>query len=98
MTSIRVSGLFWLAAISLHAQSSNSSFVASVSTIDRLALVKNSIELSEWHEKSFWAQYNTYLAKMQDVATRTYVSMEDLASVANDTDSAGSVSRARAMF
>ena len=98
MTSIRISGLFWLAAISLQAQSSKNAFVTSVSTIDRLALVKNSIELSEWHEKSFWAQYNTYLAKMQDVSTRTYVSMEALASVANETDSAESVNRAQAMF
>lgn len=83
---------------STFAQSSKHSATASLSSVDRLAIVKNSIELTEWHEKSFWAQYNTYLTKMQDVTANTYGSMEELANVSKSMDSAQSSVRANRML
>lgn len=94
MKSFQVSGLLIVAAFSVVAQPSKSSFVASLSPVDRMTIVRNSIELTEWHEKSFWAQYDTYLTRMQEVTSHTYVSMDKLAEVDRDTDSAELVKRA----
>jgi hypothetical protein len=44
-------------------------------------LVKTSISLSEWHEKSFWAQYNDYLEKIQGVSSLTYKALQKLAQI-----------------
>jgi hypothetical protein len=77
---------------------SQPSYVSSVSTVDRLAVIRNSVELTEWHEKSFWTQYNTYLSKTESVSAHLYLSMIELAALTKESDTAEASSRARRML
>jgi hypothetical protein len=49
--------------VSAWAQPSSGSFETSIAADERMALVKNSIQLSAWHEKPFWKLYDNYNAK-----------------------------------
>jgi hypothetical protein len=82
----------------ISAQPSHRAYVTSVSTVDRLALVKNSIELSEWNEKTFWAQYDDYLSKTQEASAHSYISVQELAAIDRSVDSADARNRANRMF
>ncbi len=53
-----------------------------VSGDDRISVVKGSVKLKEWHEKSFWPIYHNYLQEATGVYSMTYRSLADLA----DTD------------
>lgn len=54
----------------------------SVTGADRIAVVKSSVRLAEWHEKAFWPLYEKYLTDATKVYSETYRSLKDLA----DTD------------
>jgi hypothetical protein len=47
--------------------------------VDRIAVVKNSIDVPVWHEKSFWPLYEKYLSKDQDASALAYRALYDLA-------------------
>jgi hypothetical protein len=98
MKSFPIQILFVCVASIISAQPSHRVYVTSVSTVDRLALVKNSIELSEWHEKAFWAQYNDYLSKTQETSTHAFLAVQELASVDRSMDTADAQSRGERMF
>jgi hypothetical protein len=98
MKSLTLLTIFVFVALCVFAQPSRSAYVSSVSTIDRLALVKNSVELSEWHETSFWAQYNDYLTKTQELATHAFISVQELTTVERQTDTAEARHRVERMF
>ncbi len=51
----------------------------SVSGNDRITVVKGSVRLAEWHERSFWPLYDKYLNDATKVYSMTYRSLEDLA-------------------
>jgi hypothetical protein len=55
--------------------------VASVSGIDRMEVMRNSVQIDEWHEKSFWPMYGRYASKVESVSLQTYRSLNDLASI-----------------
>lgn len=74
-----VIGLLSVVAISAFCQPVKPSFVASVSEVNRMSLVKTNIPLTEWHEQSFWTQYKTYLDKIQGVSLQTYTALHGLA-------------------
>lgn len=59
-------------------QPARSTFETSIAGEDRMALVKNSIHLTAWHEKPFWKLYENYAAK-KDEAPLTYATVDDLA-------------------
>lgn len=59
-------------------QPTRSTFETSVAGEDRMMLVKNSIDLTAWHEKPFWKLYENYAAK-KDEAPLTYATVDDLA-------------------
>lgn len=44
-----------------------------------MTLVKNSMSLTEWHEKSFWTLYEKYSHKIQEVTPQRYRVIDDLA-------------------
>lgn len=98
MKSLTLRTIFVFVAASAMAQPSRQAYVSSVSTVDRLALVKNSIELTEWHEKSFWAQYNDYLSKTQELSTHAFISVQELSAVDRSTDTADVHHRVDRMF
>jgi hypothetical protein len=54
--------LMSVAIVSSWAQPSSGSFETSIAADERMALVKNSIHLSAWHEKPFWKLYDSYNA------------------------------------
>jgi hypothetical protein len=98
MKSFLILILFVFVASIISAQPSHRAYVTSVSTDDRLVLVKNSVELSEWNEKTFWAQYNDYLSNTQDASTHAFLSVQELASVDRSIDSADARNCAHRMF
>jgi hypothetical protein len=67
-----------LVTFSTHGQLTETAFVSTVANDNRMSLVKANIPLSEWHEKSFWAQYNDYRIKMQDVSSLTSLAIQKL--------------------
>ncbi|HEY9488471.1 MAG TPA: hypothetical protein VIQ51_09065 [Chryseosolibacter sp.] len=70
-----------LAASGQHAKNTLS---LTVSGKDRISVVKSSVHLAEWHEKSFWPVYERYLSDASKIYSLTYRSLEDLA----ETDAA----------
>lgn len=56
-------------------------YFASLSGSDRLSIVKNSINVPAWHEKTFWHLYEDYLNEANEVSSLTYRSLTDLALV-----------------
>ena len=59
-------------------QPAEATFASSVSGVDRMSLVKNSIDIPAWHEKSFWPLYEKYLDQDQEVSSMSYRSLHDL--------------------
>jgi hypothetical protein len=98
MKSLTILTIFVFTALSIIAQPSRRAYVSSVSTDDRLTLVKNSVELTEWHEKSFWAQYNEYLSKTQESSTHAFISVQELSAVDRAVDTIEARQRADRMF
>jgi hypothetical protein len=52
--------------------------VASISGVDRLELVKTSIEIPTWHEKTFWPIYEEYMGKGEETASLISRSLTDI--------------------
>lgn len=65
-------------AFSAFSQSPEASVVAFVSNETRIDIVRASIPLSDWHEKSFWEQYGRYQGKMQAVSSLTHQALQRL--------------------
>jgi hypothetical protein len=76
-----------MAAIICFGQHAKNTFVASISGADRISMVKNSIDVPSWHEKSFWPLYEKYLGKAEEMSSLVYRSLDDLAKTdKNNTD------------
>ncbi|MFZ6012773.1 MAG: hypothetical protein ACOYXT_20680 [Bacteroidota bacterium] len=60
-------------------QHTSGTLVASHTAIDRMSIVKTSIDIPSWHEKSFWSLYDKYSTRMGEVSMQTYRSLDDLA-------------------
>jgi hypothetical protein len=50
-----------------------------VSGKDRISVVRSSVRLAEWHEKSFWPLYEEYLGDATKLYSHTYRTLSDLA-------------------
>lgn len=68
-----------MAVSTLFAQHAKNTLALTVSGNDRISVVKSSVHLAEWHEKSFWPLYETYLQEATEVYSETYRSLQDLA-------------------
>lgn len=71
--------LYCLLALAGYGQHAKNTLALSVSGNDRISVVKNSVRLAEWHEKSFWPLYENYLNEAVKVYSLTYRSLQDLA-------------------
>lgn len=60
-------------------QSAQGTFVASISGGERLSLVRTSIDIPTWHEKSFWPVYEEYIGTTSEVSVSSYRALDDLA-------------------
>jgi len=67
--------LVW-AAFGQHAKNT---LALTVSGKDRISVVKSSVRLAEWHERTFWPLYEAYLTDAVKIYSATYRSLEDLA-------------------
>lgn len=67
-------------AVLSFAQHGHGTITSSLSEGDRLSLVKTSIEIPSWHEKTFWPVYESYLQKIQESSTSAYRTLTDLTS------------------
>jgi hypothetical protein len=83
MKHIYIIGLIntMIASVCLGQQYSNVALNTSVSGLDRMDVVKNSIKIDEWHEKSFWPLYAKYASKVDAVSMQAYRTLNDLALV-----------------
>jgi hypothetical protein len=81
-------GILLLMTLSSEAQNISSSFTSSVSETDRLTLVRSSIPLTDWHEKSFWPQYNDYRERIHNLSLQTYQSLDNLGRSTRNTPNA----------
>jgi hypothetical protein len=71
-------GLVSMVALSCFGQHAKSTFTASLSGVDRMSMMKNSIDIPAWHEKSFWPVYEKYMNKVEEVSSQTYRALDDL--------------------
>jgi hypothetical protein len=81
---------YLIAAVSMVAtfcfgQHASSTFNASFSDVDRMSMVKNSITIPSWHEKSFWPVYENYMGKAEAVSVQIATAMTDLANTSETT-------------
>ena len=73
-------------ALSVFGQPGNVAMVASTGGIDRMSVVKNSIEIDEWHEKSYWPLYEKFMDKVQNISLLIYRSLDDVAKIDKTTN------------
>jgi hypothetical protein len=85
-------------AFSAFSQHGKGTLVASASGIDRLSIVKNSISIPAWHEKTFWSVYEDYLGNVGEVSLLSYRSLENLARVDKNTGGAEIFEQAQRMI
>jgi hypothetical protein len=76
--TLGVAGLVFITLPSI-CQSVQSDFVASVSETDRIGFVRNNVPLSDWHENTFWPQYNDYRENTADLSLKEYLAVQELA-------------------
>ena len=79
--------LFFSLVFSAFSQHAKNTLALSVSGNDRISVVKSSVHLAEWHEKSFWPLYEKYLSDAAKVYSMTYRSLQDLAETDKSTTS-----------
>lgn len=49
--------------------------------VDRLSLVRTSLDLPPWHERNFWPVYESYVQKIQENSESYFRSLNDLANI-----------------
>jgi hypothetical protein len=79
-------------------QRAKGTLVASVSGVDRMSVAKSSIDVPTWHEKSFWPIYENYLEKVDDAASFTYQSLNDLAKIDKAVSNEDALNHAKKML
>ena len=65
--------------LTVFGQHAKNTLALTVSGKDRISVVKSSVRLAEWHEKSFWPLYEKYLNDATKIYSETYRSLQDLA-------------------
>ena len=78
MIRARFSLFLFLATIAAYGQHAQTSLALTVSENDRISVVRSSVRLAEWHEKSFWPIYEKYRADAMRGYSLTYRSLQDL--------------------
>lgn len=68
-----------LSAVVVFSQHAKNTLALTVSGKDRISVVRSSVRLAEWHEKSFWPLYEQYLNEATRIYSETYRSLQDLA-------------------
>jgi hypothetical protein len=71
--------LLYVLALSAYGQRVQNTLALTVSENDRISVVRSSVHLAEWHEKSFWPIYEKYLNSAVKGYSSTYRSLQDLA-------------------
>lgn len=66
-------------------QHASSTFAASYSDVDRMSMVKSSINIPSWHEKSFWPLYEEYRKNAEAVAVQSSVAIQSLSTITDKT-------------
>lgn len=78
MKGICFTSLLYCFSLASFGQHAKNTLALSVSGNDRISVVKSSVTLAEWHEKSFWPLYEKYLSDAVKVYSNTYRSLQDL--------------------
>jgi hypothetical protein len=78
MKRISIAVLLCTVALMSAAQHMQGRLVASISGVDRIELVKTSIEIPTWHEKTFWPIYEEYMQKGEETASLINRSLTDI--------------------
>jgi hypothetical protein len=79
MKSVCFTISLYLLALTGFSQHAKNTLAMTVSGNDRISVVRSSVRLAEWHEKSFWPLYEKYLSDAVKVYSLTYRSLQDLA-------------------
>jgi hypothetical protein len=81
MKSVCFTIIFCVLALTGFSQYAKNTLALAVTGTDRLSVVKSSVHLAEWHEKTFWPLYEKYLNDATKVYSQTYRSLKDLADI-----------------
>jgi hypothetical protein len=73
--------LFCIGFYAVMGQSANATFVASGAAQSRISVVRSSIEIPSWHEKSFWPIYENYLNDGENVNSRTLRALQKVSAL-----------------
>lgn len=87
-----------LIAVSAYGQQAQGSLVASVSAVDRKVVVKNSVDVPAWHERSFWPLYENYLAKSEEISSFSLRALTTLAATDKTVSGQEALEYARQML
>lgn len=73
--------IFCVLALTGFSQYAKNTLALAVAGTDRHAVVRSSVHLAEWHEKTFWPLYEKYLTDATKIYSQTYRSLKDLADI-----------------
>jgi Spy/CpxP family protein refolding chaperone len=89
--------LMWVAFYS-YGQQAKGSLVASVSEVDRRNIIKSSIDVPSWHERSFWPLYENYMTRAEEASSEAYRTLGTLAKTDKKVSGPDALDNARQML
>jgi hypothetical protein len=89
--------ILFLTAMSLVAQPVRSSF-ASIAASNKMDVVKSSISIPSWHEKSFWPVYDKYAVKVEESANASYTTLTAVTRMEKEVSAEEADQRMRSLF
>lgn len=99
MKSVGCVVILLLAVASIgYGQRQQNTFLTSMAGVDRMSVVKTSIEIPSWNEKSFWPLYEEYRENISDKSMVMYRSLNDFARITKNTTDEEALLQAQEML
>jgi hypothetical protein len=98
MKRISIVVLLCSVAFVCNAQHLQGTLVASVAGVDRLELVKTSVEIPSWEEKTFWPIYEAYMVKSEETSSLITRALNDLSKLDNAATETEAVEHIQNLF
>jgi hypothetical protein len=68
-------------AILCYGQVRTAQLTASLGGVDRITLIKNSVEINPWHEATFWPMYEKYVTSIEEISHATTNSLNHVTGI-----------------
>ncbi|MBT1705046.1 hypothetical protein [Chryseosolibacter indicus] len=93
-----VGSLIFLLAVCSVVNAQQSTLLSSIAGVDRMSVVKTSIAVPSWNEKSFWPLYEQYRENINDKSLIMYRALDQFAHIGRNTSDEEALAQAQQML